>query len=136
MRWQTFFSNFWKSIIIKAFAFTSIFPFDRNFFKEGKDIAKKVSPQTWTTAVFRCEFITHEFWDFSSWNKQRLNNNMLSWCNQTQRLLLIGNSADVTSVPGYVFFTAEQDVFWHDHQIPPKCSNSVWWLYSSADILM
>jgi len=82
MRWQTFLSNFWESTIIKAFAFSIIFPFDWNFLKERKDIAKKVSPQAWTTAVLRCEFITQEFWVFSSWNKQRLNKNMMSWCNQ------------------------------------------------------
>jgi hypothetical protein len=78
MRWQTFLANLRESTIIKAFACSSIFPFDRNFLKELKYIAKKVSPQAWTTAVLLCEFITHEFWVFSSWNKQRLNKNMLS----------------------------------------------------------
>jgi hypothetical protein len=84
MRWQKFLRNFWKSTIIKASAFSSIFLFDRNFLKERKDfIAERASPQTWTIAVLRCEFITHEFWDVSFWNKQRRNKNMLSWCNQT-----------------------------------------------------
>ena len=84
MRWQKFLSNFCKSTIIKAFAFSSIYRFDRNCLKERKDfIADKVSLQTWTIAVLRYEFIIHEFWVFSSWNKQRLNKNILSWCNQT-----------------------------------------------------
>jgi hypothetical protein len=118
MRWQTFLPNFWKITSIKAVAFSCILPFERNFLKERKDdVADKVSPQTRTTAVLRCELITHELWVFSSWNKQRWNKNILRWCNQT----LSGRcSSDMVPMwlAGNVFFTAEKDVFWHDHQIP------------------
>jgi hypothetical protein len=80
---QAFLPNFWKVTIIKAVAFGSIFHFDRHFLTERKDIiAEKLLPQAWTPNLLWFEVITHEFWNFSSRNKQRWDKNMLSWYNQ------------------------------------------------------